>query len=109
MSYIEQATKIILDSGVAATALLSDDESLCVFSPIIAGIDTPLPEEFAGTKVRSVGVVGATGDHTAVAFNEPLDCDTVEAISTAFAAYVNTVNGMEIAELERLYTLPDLR
>ncbi len=111
MSYIERATRIILEAGLPSTVLLSDDadDVLCVFSPMFAGMDTPPPTEFAGRKLRPVGCIGRSAEQTDVALTEPLDSSVMDAVSTAFDAYCNTVNSIEIAELHRMFQRPDRR
>lgn len=110
MSYIERATRIILEAGLPSTVLLSDDaDVMCVFSPMFTGMLTPPPTEFVGRKLRRVDCFGRSGEQTEVVLKEPLDSSVMDAVSTAFDAYCDTVNSIENAELHRMFQRPDPR
>ena len=109
MSYIEHATEIVQGSGISAHVLLSKDGECCFFWPIFTGLDTVPPHDIGGMSIRTVGIAGRTGDHNTMAFNEPLDSSVLDAVGNAFTVYCNTVNTLEVAELERIHSLPDDR
>lgn len=121
--YNERAAQVARESQIAVMVLLNPDCTDLEFwrvQPRQAALTTP--EEFAARKLRPVGVVGIHGTTTHVAFREPLDATTVDAIAAAFAEYIRVLVGDSIAAqfearqksdevdwLERLYHLPDDR
>ena len=108
-TYEALCERLVQDSGIAAQVLLTDDDTMCLFWRCLGGLEGPTPLTFCDRPVRIAGVVGTLGATPSCALVEPLPDDVMSAVSMAFAAYVNTINGTEIAELERWLLLPDTR
>lgn len=121
--YSERSTQVVRDASIAAIVLLNSDNTdmellaLCPRqtpeSELITG------EEYTARKLRSVGVIALNERGLPqAAFREPLEASVISAIAAGFTEYIRVLIGKhlteqteaaEIAELERLYLLPDTR
>lgn len=119
MTYTEKSTQLALESSVAALVLLGTDRKDSVFLPLRPNLATPemladLKSRAAGRGLRAVGIIGLCGTTPKMCLKEELDPAQINAISLGFLAYTyalfaeNAVAG-EVAELERIYSLPDTR
>jgi hypothetical protein len=122
MTYSERSTQVALDSSIAVTVLLSHDNTDMEFWMLrprhTSERDLTTREEFTARKLRSVGVIGLCGSLPRAAFKEALPSPVVHGIAIAFLEYLRVIlaesfadeiRAVEIAELERLLTLPDTR
>lgn len=123
MTYSERSTQLALDASVAVFVLrgtASGDFELLPLRPTTADENTlsELKARWPGRDLRPVGVMGLVGTSPIAALKEPLETDQHSALVSLFLAHVHTVfcdsfaaqnEAAEIAELERLYSLPDMR
>lgn len=122
MTYSERSTQLALDSSVAVSVLIGapGDVEFLPLKPRAAD-ETMLAElkaRWPGRGLRSVGVIGLIGTSPQYALKEALDPEQVTALTAAFLTYIHSLflnsfvaqmEAAEIAELERLYALPDTR
>ena len=116
MTYTEKSQQLALDASIAALALLGTTPGDCEFIPLKprAADKTMLADiaaRWPGRGLRSVGIIGLCGTGPQCVLKEPLDSHEVALLTYDFLAYVNAVGAeaAEIAELERMYALPDPR
>ena len=123
MTYSEKSTQLASDASIAVLALLGTapgDVEFIPLKPRMADENmlAELKARWPGRGLRSVGVIGLCGMSPRCAFNEPLEPEQVSALSGAFLAYVHALfyghfatqqELAEVAEIERLYSLPDMR
>ena len=116
MTYTEKSHKLALDASIAVLALLGTRPGDCEFIPLKphAADDTMLADltaRWPGRGLRSVGIIGLCSAGPQCVLKEPLESHQVSALTDEFLAYVNAVGpeAAEIAELERMYALPDPR
>lgn len=120
--YIERSARLTLDSSVAVMVLMGspDDVEFLPLKPSMAdeGTIAELKARWPGRGLRSVGIIGLVGTTPRCALKEPLDSEQVTGLADAFLAYLHSLycdgfraqtEAAEIAELERLYSLPDTR
>jgi hypothetical protein len=123
MTYTEKSQQVVLESQIAVMLFLNPDNTDLEMWPLRPRqVATTSHEEFAARKLRTVGVVGLSGTKGVSAFKEPLESAVVDGISTAFLEYVRVLigdniamqieewqKGDEVAWLEQLHLLPDMR
>jgi len=124
MTYSEKkSTQLALDASVAVQVLMGTAPGDCEFIPLKpkAADETMLADlkaRWPGRGLRSVGVIGLCGTSPCCAFKEPLESKQVSALAGAFLTYLSVMfadsiaaqmQAAEIAELERVLTLPDTR
>jgi hypothetical protein len=122
MTYTEKSRQVVLDSSVAVIVLLNPDATDIVFWRLCPEraheSELTTEEECAARKLRSVGVVGLCGLTPVCSFKESLETPVVNSIVVGFLQYIrdslsdNLVElreAAEIAALEHLFTLPDMR
>jgi hypothetical protein len=121
MTYMEKAAHAVAESSVAVMVLLSRDNTDAEFvalKPREAAFTSP--EEFTARMLRPVGVIGLQGTQPWCAFKEPLGSPVVNSLATAFLEYIHVLLGqgqgfaeqmeaVEIAELERVWSIADTR
>jgi hypothetical protein len=119
MTYSEQSTQLALDASVAVLVLTNaqcDDMEFLPLKPrqMTESEKAELVTRWPGRGLRSVGVIGLVGTAPRCALKEPLEPEQVSALAGAFLAYIHVLfcdslaeqqEGVEIAELERLYAL----
>lgn len=122
-TYGERSAQVVRESSIAAMVLLNDsntDMELLGLCPRLTPENELISaEEFADRRLRSVGVVALDGSGLPqAAFKEPLEASVISAIAAGFTEYLRVLIGQklteqteaaEIAELERVYSLPDTR
>lgn len=122
-TYMERARLVVEDAGIAAMVLLNesntDAEFLMLRPRLTPENELITPEAFTARKLRSVGVVALNERGLPqAAFKESLEASVVGAIASAFREYVRVllaeklieqIAAAEIAELDRLFRLPDTR
>ena len=119
-TYLDRAARVACESQLAVQVLLSRANDDIAFVRLVpsAGPAYMPAEEFTARQFRSVGIIGLCGLSPRIVFKEPLEDGVAEAIGAAFTAYVQTLIGeqfasqmqaAELAELERLFMLPDTR
>jgi hypothetical protein len=126
MTYTERSTQLALDSSVAVQVLLGSAPGDAEFIPLrprpaSQQMWDELKARWPGRGLRSVGVIGLIGTTPQVELKEPIGEEQCCRLAEAFIAYLNVlfqgnfaahreaVQADEIAELERLYMLPDMR
>jgi hypothetical protein len=123
MTYSEKSTQLALDAStsIIVQVLLSrgnDDIELIPLHPRQRPGGYITREEFAARQLRAVGTVGLNGLRPVCVFKEPLESSVVDAIIQAFTEYAHVLLGghsaehvaaEEVAELNRLWSLPDNR
>jgi|SRR5581483_5405 len=120
--YMERAAQVACESQIAVQILLSRDNRDVELIGLKPQAEFISREEFAARKLRHVGVIGLSGLKPLVALEEPLEPRIADALAQAFLEYTRVLLGehfaerfaeqmvgAEVAELERLYTLPDTR
>jgi hypothetical protein len=120
--YMENAAHAVAESSVAVMVLVNPDATDIVFWRLrperAAESDLTTREEFAARKLRSVGVVGLCGLTPVCSFKESLETPVVNSIVVGFLQYIRDSlsdslvelrEAAEIAALECLFTLPDMR
>ena len=123
MTYSEKSMRVALDPSVAVMVLsnpeCTDVELLPLRPRLMTAIErAQLATRWAGRNLDSIGVIGLVGTTPQCALKIPLEPEQVSALANAFLAYVHALLGesfaaqteaVEIAELERMYLLPDIR
>ena len=116
MTYTEKSQQLALDASIAVLALLGTTPGDCELIPLKprAADKTMLADiaaRWPGRGLRSVGIMGLCSAGPQCVLKEPLESHQISALTYAFLAYVNVVGpeAGEIAELERMYALPDPR
>lgn len=123
MAYLEESRQLALDASVAVQVLMGSDPRDVEFIPLRPkAADTSMWAELAarwpGRGLRSIGVIGLVGIVPKVALKELLEPKQVSLLTTGFLAYLHELlsgsfaaqtEAAEIAELERVYLLPDTR
>ena len=123
MTYTEKSRQLTLDASVAVFVLTNeqcDDLELLPLQPVrmtdaeIAELSTRWP----GRGLIARGVIGLVGASPACAFKEALEPEQTSALANAFLRYLQVLfsgsfaaqlEGMEIQELARVWSLPDTR
>jgi len=121
MSYSEKSTQLVLDASVAVLVLMGapDDVEFLPLKPIMADetMRAELKARWPGRGLRSVGMIGLCGLSPRVCLKEPLDMEQASVLADAFLAYLHGLfcdrfaiqaEAAEIAELERVFRLPDI-
>jgi hypothetical protein len=128
-TYSEKSTQLALDASVAVLVLMGahDDVEFIPLKPrmIDENMSAELKARWPGRGLRSVGMLGLCGTSPRCALKEPLEPEQVSALMGAFLAYCHALfcgrfntqqdrfaaqmETADIAELERLYLLPDTR
>jgi hypothetical protein len=126
VTYSERSARLTIEASVAVLVLLGASPEDVEFIPLRP---KPANERFladirarwSGRGLRSVGVVGLVGTSPRWVLKEDLDSEQVSALCGGFLAYLNVLvrssfaeemeaaEAAEIAELECLYQLPDIR
>lgn len=123
MTYMEQAVQLIVESSVAVMALSNPectDLELMPFKPCSMSEleQAQLKARWPGRNLKSIGVIGLVGTSPRCALKAPLETDQLSALADAFLAHLHAcfcdsfaaqTEAAEIAELERMYQLPDTR
>jgi hypothetical protein len=123
MTYIEKSAQLAIEASVSVQILLGTTPGDCEFVPLRpkladANMIADIAARWPGRGLRSVGVIGLCGTTPSLVLKEPLDPEQVNALGAAFLRYVNVLFGanfveqreaVEIAELERLWSLQDNR
>lgn len=119
-SYMDEAQAIVQTASIAVMISLSadnDDIEFCPLYPPVPENTLTSQEEYVRRRLRTVCVMGLCGERATprVAFKEHLAPHVIKAVCNAFAEYVVTlirpklVDVAELAELSRLYQMPDTR
>ena len=123
MTYSERSTQLALDSSVAVYILMGTAPGDAEFVPLLPRPATQrmweeMRARWPGRGLRPIGVIGLVGTTPKVVLREPLEPEQVDALAGAFLAYLDVLfrdsfaahsEVAEIAELERLFLLPDTR
>lgn len=122
MTYSEKSTQLALDASVAVLVLMGapDDVEFIPLKPRAADeiMLADIAARWPGRGLRSAGVIGLCGTSTRCALKEPLEPEQVSALADAFLAYLRVLfadsfaeqrEAAEIAELKRLWSIPDTR
>jgi hypothetical protein len=123
MTYIEKSAQLAIEASVSVQILLGTTPGDCEFVPLrpkLADANTlaDIAARWPGRGLRSVGVIGLCGITPSVVLKEPLEPEQINALGAAFLTYVHVLfdanfveqrEAMEIAELERLWSLQDNR
>ena len=118
-TYSERIRAVVSECSLSVQVLLSQDNDDLEFVRVEPRRAYIPPKEWAARKLRSVGFVGlSNGLKPVSALSEPLEPPVVNAIAEAFAEYIRVLLGenfaehmatAEVAELHRLFGLPDTR
>jgi hypothetical protein len=113
--YQHRIEDVCVGADLCAMLWLNDD-GLDAEVTRLRPIDESRIPSLAGRRMQNVGVVFLHGTHPSFVFKGPLGLDAITRLSVAFAAYVQSLCRVEsygelreIADLERLYALPDNR
>ncbi len=119
MTYTEKSEQLALEASVAVLVLLGTaprDAEFIPLKPRMADGQTldELKARWPGRGLRSVGVMGLCGTAPRAAFKEPLEPEQVSTLMDVFLEYLHSLfcdsfAAVEVAELERLWLLPDTR
>lgn len=123
MTYSEKSTQLAMDASVAVLVLMGTESTDVEFLPLKPRRAdearlAELRDRWPGRGLRSVGVIGLCGTTPICALKEPLDSIQVSSLAGAFLTYLHVllhdsfaaqIEAAEIAELERLFQLPDTR
>ena len=123
MTYSEKSTQLALDASVAVLVLTNaqcDDMEFLPLKPrqMTESDAAELLTRWPGRGLRSVGLIGLVGMSPRCALKEPLEPEQVSALAGAFLAYLHVLfcdsfaeqqEGVEIAEMRRLWSLEDPR
>jgi len=126
MTYLENAAQVARESDIAVQVLLSRENTDLELIPLRPRLDAYIaPEVFTARQLRSVGVVGIRGLQPLSVWKEPLPPQVINGVCDAFIEYIRVLLGKslvdlyedlyeaaqaaEIAELERLFCIPDTR
>ena len=122
MTYLENAAQVANESDIAVQVLLSRENTDLELIPLWPRLDAYIaPEVFTARQLRSVGVVGIRGLQPLSVWKEPLPPQVINGVCDAFIDYIRVLLGKslvdlyeaaqaaEIAELERLFCIPDTR
>ena len=123
MTYSEKSTQLALDASVAVMALSNPECTELELLPLKPrrmsdGEQAQLASRWCGRNLKPIGILGLVGTTPKCALKEPLEPEQVSALAGAFLAYLSVLfndsflaqqDGAEIAELERLFSLPDSR
>lgn len=122
-----EMTRIAAEASIAVLILANPEITDVDFIPLKPRMMSPaeqaeLRNRWPGRNLSSIGAFGMVGAVPKVALKVPLDDRQVTALSAACAAYIATLLGgslaeqlaaqleaAELAELERLWLLPDTR
>lgn len=118
-TYSELSTQVVQNASIAVMVLMNESNTDVELLPLLPRkCEFPSKDEFTARKLRSVGVIALCGAQSNCALKEPLENEVVDAIAATFLEYVRVLIGpeisramaaAEIAEMERMYTLPDTR
>jgi hypothetical protein len=122
MTYLENAAQVANESDIAVQVLLSRENTDLELISLRPRLDAYIaPEVFTSRQLRSVGVVGIRGLQPLSVWKEPLPHQVINGVCDAFIEYIRVLLGKsladlyeaaqaaEIAELERLFCIPDTR
>jgi hypothetical protein len=118
LTYSEKSTQLVSDASVAVQVLLGapDDVEFIPLLPRMADkkMLADISARWPGRGLRTVGIIGLRGASPVIALKEPLEPSQVDALASAFLAYIHVLfrdrfEKTEIAELERLHAMPDMR
>jgi hypothetical protein len=123
MTYSEKSTQLALDASVAVLALSNPDCTELELLPLkprqMSETErAQLAARWHGRNLQSIGVVGLVDSRPKFALKEPLEPEQVTALADAFFEYLcalvadnfsEQLEGAEIQELRRLWSLPDTR
>jgi hypothetical protein len=122
-SYYERSNQLAADAQVSVLVLGNPETADAEFLPLAPRTFSDaeaqaLRARWPGRGLRVLGVLGLCGASPRCVFKEPLDPRVVDALASAFLTYLHVLFGeslaeqreaAEIAELERLFSLPDTR
>lgn len=118
----ERFVQLGLDSSIAVMVFMGapDDVEFLPLKPRVAdeSMLAELKDRWPGRGLRSIGVIGLVGTAPKCELSEPLTPNQINGLAAAFITYLQVLlsasfaeqqGTAEIAELERLFQLPDTR
>ena len=118
-NFNERAVEVVCCSTVALQVFLSEDNAHMAVRQMKPNVESYIDTRIIeAQQLRSVGIVGLHGLTQVCAFEEDLPDNVTAAIAMAFETYLKAFLGAdyaerqtrcEVAELDRIFALPDNR